>query len=164
MLRNVIRAFNEKRRKFEMEKKDLDWSGSAFRQCRHLEAHAAVMHALFVQVRTEHNGPAILCRVCLQPLKAGLCILQTHGTGHIKAGLNYAMSLHAIVTAHKEGFDENMYPGTEGRHIRFVRLNDLLDSLHKSAFRQCRHLEAHAAVMHALFVQVQGIQRKEEEV
>lgn len=37
-----------------------------------------------------------------------------HGTGNIKAGLNYAMSLHAIVTAHKEGFDENMYldPGT----------------------------------------------------
>ncbi|MDE6713415.1 MAG: branched-chain amino acid aminotransferase [Lachnospiraceae bacterium] len=32
-----------------------------------------------------------------------------HGTGHIKAGLNYAMSLHAIVTAHKNGFDENMY-------------------------------------------------------
>ncbi|MCR5802593.1 MAG: branched-chain amino acid aminotransferase [Lachnospiraceae bacterium] len=32
-----------------------------------------------------------------------------HGTGHIKAGLNYAMSLHAIVTAHHEGFDENMY-------------------------------------------------------
>lgn len=32
-----------------------------------------------------------------------------HGTGHIKAGLNYAMSLHAIVTAHKEGFVENMY-------------------------------------------------------
>ncbi len=31
------------------------------------------------------------------------------GTGHIKAGLNYAMSLHAIVTAHKEGFAENMY-------------------------------------------------------
>ena len=32
-----------------------------------------------------------------------------HGTGHIKAGLNYAMSLHAIVTAHQEGYDENMY-------------------------------------------------------
>ena len=32
-----------------------------------------------------------------------------HGTGNIKAGLNYAMSLHAIVTAHKEGYDENMY-------------------------------------------------------
>ena len=31
------------------------------------------------------------------------------GTGNIKAGLNYAMSLHAIVTAHAEGFDENMY-------------------------------------------------------
>ena len=32
-----------------------------------------------------------------------------HGTGHIKAGLNYAMSLHAIVDAHNKGFDENMY-------------------------------------------------------
>lgn len=32
-----------------------------------------------------------------------------HGTGHIKAGLNYAMSLYAIVDAHKQGFDENMY-------------------------------------------------------
>ena len=32
-----------------------------------------------------------------------------NGTGNIKAGLNYAMSLHAIVTAHNEGFAENMY-------------------------------------------------------
>lgn len=32
-----------------------------------------------------------------------------NGTGHIKAGLNYAMSLHAIVDAHENGFDENMY-------------------------------------------------------
>ena len=32
-----------------------------------------------------------------------------HGTGHIKAGLNYAMSLYAIVDAHKQGYDENMY-------------------------------------------------------
>jgi len=32
-----------------------------------------------------------------------------HGTGNIKAGLNYAMSLHAIVSAHEEGYDENMY-------------------------------------------------------
>ncbi len=31
------------------------------------------------------------------------------GTGNIKAGLNYAMSLHAIVDAHKQGYDENMY-------------------------------------------------------
>ena len=31
------------------------------------------------------------------------------GTGRIKAGLNYAMSLHAIVEAHEEGFAENMY-------------------------------------------------------
>ena len=32
-----------------------------------------------------------------------------HGTGHIKAGLNYAMSLHAIQLAHKRGFDESKY-------------------------------------------------------
>ena len=32
-----------------------------------------------------------------------------HGTGHVKAGLNYAMSLHAGVTAHKEGYAENLY-------------------------------------------------------
>ncbi len=32
-----------------------------------------------------------------------------NGTGNVKAGLNYAMSLHAIVGAHNEGFDENMY-------------------------------------------------------
>lgn len=38
-----------------------------------------------------------------------------HGTGHIKAGLNYAMSLHAIVTAHAEGYDENLYPDSATR-------------------------------------------------
>ncbi len=51
------------------------------------------------------------------------------GTGHIKAGLNYAMSLHAIVDAHEKGFDENIYldPGTRtyieetgGANIIFV--------------------------------------------
>lgn len=37
-----------------------------------------------------------------------------HGTGDIKAGLNYAMSLYNIVDAHHQGFDENLYldPGT----------------------------------------------------
>ncbi|MCC8060914.1 MAG: branched-chain amino acid aminotransferase [Clostridiales bacterium] len=37
-----------------------------------------------------------------------------HGTGHIKAGLNYAMSLHPYVLAHANGYDENMFldPGT----------------------------------------------------
>ncbi|MDE6168035.1 MAG: branched-chain amino acid aminotransferase [Acetatifactor sp.] len=40
-----------------------------------------------------------------------------HGTGNIKAGLKYSMSLHAIVTAHKNGYDETMYldPGTRTR-------------------------------------------------
>ena len=31
------------------------------------------------------------------------------GSGHVKAGLNYAMSLHASVTAHAAGFDENVF-------------------------------------------------------
>ena len=37
-----------------------------------------------------------------------------HGTGHVKAGLNYAMSLYASVTAHAAGYDENVFldPGT----------------------------------------------------
>ena len=32
-----------------------------------------------------------------------------NGTGHVKAGLNYAMSLYAIVDAHNQGYAENMY-------------------------------------------------------
>ncbi len=40
-----------------------------------------------------------------------------HGTGHIKAGLNYAMSLYQIVEAHDEGYAENMYldPATRSK-------------------------------------------------
>lgn len=48
----------------------------------------------------------------VKPLTLRVCDFDRaapNGTGHIKAGLNYAMSLHAIVTAHAEGFDENMY-------------------------------------------------------
>ncbi len=37
------------------------------------------------------------------------------GSGHVKAGLNYAMSLFAIVDAHAKGFDENMYLDPETR-------------------------------------------------
>lgn len=37
------------------------------------------------------------------------------GTGHVKAGLNYAMSLHAIVDAHNQGFNENMYLDSKTR-------------------------------------------------
>ena len=57
------------------------------------------------------------------------------GTGNIKAGLNYAMSLHAIVTAHNEGFAENIYldPATRtkieetgGANSRFVDGDDNL--------------------------------------
>ncbi len=37
------------------------------------------------------------------------------GTGHVKAGLNYAMSLHPIVDAHNKGFNENMYLDSQTR-------------------------------------------------
>jgi len=55
------------------------------------------------------------------------------GTGHVKAGLNYAMSLHAIVEAHNLGFNENMYldsatrtkvEETGGANIIFVTKNN----------------------------------------
>lgn len=55
------------------------------------------------------------------------------GTGHVKAGLNYAMSLHAIVDAHKQGYNENMYldsatrtkiEETGGANIIFVTENN----------------------------------------
>ncbi len=48
----------------------------------------------------------------VKPLTLTVCDFDRaapHGTGHIKAGLNYAMSLYAITTAHENGFDENMY-------------------------------------------------------
>ncbi len=48
----------------------------------------------------------------VKPLTIRICDFDRaapNGTGHIKAGLNYAMSLHAIVDAHEQGFDENMY-------------------------------------------------------
>lgn len=37
------------------------------------------------------------------------------GTGHVKAGLNYAMSLYNIVDAHEQGFDENIYLDSASR-------------------------------------------------
>ena len=58
-----------------------------------------------------------------------------HGTGHIKAGLNYAMSLYNIVDAHKAGFDENIYldpqtrtkiEETGGANILFVTKDEEL--------------------------------------
>ena len=48
----------------------------------------------------------------VKPLTLRVCDFDRaapNGTGHIKAGLNYAMSLYAISDAHRQGFDENMY-------------------------------------------------------
>lgn len=57
------------------------------------------------------------------------------GTGHVKAGLNYAMSLYNIVDAHEQGYDENVYVDsatrthieeTGGANILFVSGNKLV--------------------------------------
>lgn len=56
-----------------------------------------------------------------------------HGTGNIKAGLNYAMSLRPCVCAHKAGYDENLYldsasrtyiEETGGANILFIDKNN----------------------------------------
>ena len=50
--------------------------------------------------------------VVVKPITIGVSDVDRaapHGTGYIKAGLNYAMSLHNIVDAHNKGYDENMY-------------------------------------------------------
>ncbi|MBP5748300.1 MAG: branched-chain amino acid aminotransferase [Treponema sp.] len=68
----------------------------------------------------------------VKPIKVRISDLDRaapHGTGDIKAGLNYAMSLHNIVDAHKCGYAENMYTDpashtyieeTGGANILFV--------------------------------------------
>ena len=38
-----------------------------------------------------------------------------HGTGNIKAGLNYAMSLYPYMLAHENGYAENMYLDSQSR-------------------------------------------------
>ena len=57
------------------------------------------------------------------------------GTGHVKAGLNYAMSLYNIVDAHEQGYDENIYVDsatrtyieeTGGANVIFVKGNTLV--------------------------------------
>ena len=53
-----------------------------------------------------------LCRIRLKKFESAISDYDRaapHGTGHIKAGLNYAMSLYQIMDAHRNGFDENLY-------------------------------------------------------
>ena len=54
----------------------------------------------------------------LKPIK--LCVSKydraaPHGTGNIKAGLNYAMSLKPTMEAHRNGYAENLYLDSESR-------------------------------------------------
>jgi branched-chain amino acid aminotransferase len=51
----------------------------------------------------------------LRLLVSGYDRAAPNGTGHIKAGLNYAMSLYAGQEAKRQGFDENMYLDSKTR-------------------------------------------------
>ena len=60
------------------------------------------------------------------------------GTGHVKAGLNYAISLYNIVDAHEQGYDENIYldsatrthiEETGGANVIFIKGNTLVTPL-----------------------------------
>ncbi len=54
----------------------------------------------------------------IKPLKVRISDLDRaapRGTGHVKAGLNYAMSLYNIVDAHEQGYDENIYVDSANR-------------------------------------------------
>lgn len=74
----------------------------------------------------------------VKPLHVRICDYDRaapKGTGHVKAGLNYAMSLYAIVDAHEKGYDENIYldsatrtniEETGGANVIFVRGNTLV--------------------------------------
>lgn len=74
----------------------------------------------------------------IRPLWLRICQLDRaapRGTGHIKAGLNYAMSLYAIEEAHALGYDENLYldsatrtyiEETGGANVIFIQGNTLV--------------------------------------
>jgi branched-chain amino acid aminotransferase len=55
-----------------------------------------------------------------RPLNLRICDMDRaapKGTGGVKAGLNYAMSLYAIDEAHRLGFDENLYLDSASRNF-----------------------------------------------
>lgn len=63
------------------------------------------------------------------------------GTGNVKAGLNYAMSLYASADAHAKGYDENLYPDpatrtsveeTGGANVFFLKGKTLVTPLSDS--------------------------------
>ncbi len=74
----------------------------------------------------------------VKPLKVRISDLDRaapRGTGHVKAGLNYAMSLYNIMDAHDQGYDENVYVDsasrtyieeTGGANIVFIKGNTLV--------------------------------------
>ena len=50
-----------------------------FREHRHLQSPAGILHALCIQIRTESHDTAVLRSIGLHSLEAGLCVLQHAG-------------------------------------------------------------------------------------
>lgn len=57
------------------------------------------------------KGGDTAVKLCVSPYDRAA----PHGTGNIKAGLNYAMSLKAVTEAHANGYAENLYLDSESR-------------------------------------------------
>lgn len=66
---------------------------------------------LVTPVGPYYKGGAVPISICVSPFDRAA----PRGTGNIKAGLNYAMSLQANVEAHANGFAENLYLDSQSR-------------------------------------------------
>ena len=87
-----------------------------------------------------------------------------HGTGHIKASLNYAMSLYALTEAHALGFDENLYldPATRtyveetgGANVLFAAGDRLIVPLSDSILPSVTRRSLVYAAKHLLAMEVE---------
>ena len=66
---------------------------------------------LVTPVGPYYKGGAVPISICVSKYDRAA----PHGTGNVKAGLNYAMSLRANVEAHQNGFAENLYLDSQSR-------------------------------------------------
>lgn len=66
---------------------------------------------LVTPVGPYYKGGAVPISICVSKYDRAA----PHGTGNVKAGLNYAMSLRANVEAHENGFAENLYLDSQSR-------------------------------------------------
>ena len=87
-----------------------------------------------------------------------------HGTGNIKAGLNYAMSLLSNVTSHRAGYDESLYldaatrtyiEETGGANIIFIKGNKFITPNSRSILPSITRLSLEHVAKHYLDMEVE---------